>query len=348
LPERTKLIGLIQEAYANGASLEKACIEADVSIRTYRRWFKTGKIQSDQRPIVVRPVPRNKLSEQEVQDVLDACNRSEYASLPPSQIVPTLLDNGEYIASESTFYRVLKAHGQQNHRGRSQETKNRSKPKSYAATGPNQVWTWDITYCASTVKGQFFYLYLFEDIYSRKLVGYEVHEEECGTKAAQLMQRNVFKEQCFKQELVLHSDNGAPMKSQTMKVKLEELGVQPSYSRPRVSNDNPYSEATFRTLKYRPNWPSAGFKTLSEVRDWVGNFVEWYNNKHKHSKINFVSPAQRHAGKDGEILAERKKVVEAAMAKKPERFPNGIRDFEPEGTVMLNPDKPEIIMNTAA
>jgi transposase InsO family protein len=129
-----------------------------------------------------------------------------------------------------------------------------------------------------------------------------VYENECGTLASQLMQRSALKEQCFNQGLVLHSDNGAPMKA-----KLEELGVQPSYNRLSVSNDNPYSEATFRTLKYRPSRPPARFKNLAEAQNWVLNFIDWYNNKHKHSKIHFVTPAQRHAEKDGEILAARKK-----------------------------------------
>lgn len=339
---------LIQEAQANGARLDKACEEAEITLRTYRRWVKDGVVQSDQRPLAEHPEPGNKLSKEEVQKILDVCNRPEYASLPPSQIVPTLLDKGEYFGSEATFYRVLRQHGQLNHRGRSQAARHKSKPKSYAATGPNQVWTWDITYLSSTIIGQFFYLYLFEDIYSRKVVGYEVHETECGTKAAQLMQRNILKEQCFYKDLVLHSDNGAPMKSQTMKAKLEELGVQSSYSRPSVSNDNPYSESTFRTLKYRPNWPSAGFKDLGEAQDWVQKFVNWYNNKHKHSKINFVTPAQRHAGLDGEILEKRKAILEAAKSARPDRWSKDVRNCEPAGTVMLNPDKPEIAVEEKA
>jgi transposase InsO family protein len=347
-PERERLIFLINEAKQSGARLGIACDTACITLRTYHRWFKDNEVMSDQRSEVERPAPKNKLSEHEQQNILNVCNQPEYASLPPSQIVPTLLDKGLYIASEASFYRILKAHGQLNRRGKAQPNTHKSKPKSFEATGPNEVWTWDITYLASTIKGQFFYLYMFEDIFSRKIVGYEVHENECGTKAAQLMQRNILKEQCFKADLVLHSDNGAPMKSATLKAKMEELGVQSSFSRPSVSNDNPYSESTFRTLKYRPNWPSAGFKTLEEARDWVHEFVDWYNNKHKHSKINFVTPAERHEGKDVEILNNRKAILKAAKEKNPIRWSKDIRNCEPIGSVMLNPDKVETTIEEKA
>lgn len=280
----------------------------------------------------------NKLSEKERQAILDACNEPENASLPPSQLVPILLDQGIYLGSESSFYRTLNDNNQLNHRGRSKAPTKVAKPTSHIASGPNEVWSWDITYCASIVKGQFYYLYLFEDIYSRKVVGYEVHETECGERAAELVQRCMLKEQCFNKPPVLHSDNGAPMKALTMKAKLEELGVLSSYSRPRVSNDNPYSEALFRTLKYRPEWPSSGFTSLNETRDWVENFVRWYNDKHRHSKINFVTPTQRHDGQDGMLLAKRKVVLNAAKTAHPIRWSGDVRNCDPAGPVSLNPD----------
>lgn len=296
-----------------------ACREAGLSLRSYRRWFQRGKVQVDKRPQAKKPEPAHKLSDVEKQAILDVCNEEQYASLPPTQIVPSLLDQGIYLASEASFYRVLKAHKQLNHRGRSQAPKKRFKPTSFAAMEPNQVWSWDITYLASPVKGQYYYLYMFEDIFSRKIVGYEVHDKECGELAAQLIQRCMLREQCFNRPLVLHSDNGAPMKAQTMRAKLDELGVQSSYSRPRVSNDNPCSEALFKTLKYRPDWPSSGFKDIAEARNWVDKFVSWYNGVHKHSKLNFVTPAERHAQKDGEILAKRQRVLESAKAATPNR-----------------------------
>ncbi|CAM4393058.1 Integrase catalytic domain-containing protein [Shewanella livingstonensis] len=180
---------------------------------------------------------------------------------------------------------------------------------------------------------------MFEDIYSRKVVGYEVHERECGELAAELMQPNMLREQCFKKPLVLHSDNGAPMKSLTMKAKLEELGVTASLSRPSVSNDNPYSESLFRTLKYRPVWPRSGFKSITEAREWVEVLVTWYNTKHKHSKLNFVSPSECHAMQDRTILSKRKIVLEEARSRNPKRWPNGIRNCDAIGEVTLNPNK---------
>ena len=341
--ERTELVNLIQQAQANGSRLELACTEAGLSLRSYRRWFQRGEVLPDKRPEAIKPAPVNKLSAEEHQAILAVCNEAQYASLPPTQIVPSLLDKGVYLASEASFYRVLNAHKQLNHRGRSQTPKKRCKPTSFAAAGPNQVWSWDITYLGSPVTGQYYYLYLFEDIYSRKIVGYEVHDRECGELAAQLIRRCLLGEQCFNQPLVLHSDNGAPMKAQTMRAKLDELGVQSSYSRPRVSNDNPYSEALFKTLKYRPDWPSTGFNGLEEARDWVEKFVGWYNEEHKHSKLNFVTPAERHRRQDAAILSKRQRVLESAKAQRPERWSGSVRNCTPIGVVMLNPDKPENI-----
>jgi putative transposase len=338
LAERVTLVELIKEATDNGARLDMACEVAVLSKRTYRRWYSDGKMRSDKRTSVVRPHPKNKLTELERQMILATCNEFRFASLPPSQIVPTLLDEGVYIASESSYYRVLKANDQLNRRGRSREHVTRSKPDAFEAKGPNEVWSWDITYCPSIIKGQFYYLYMFVDIYSRKIVGYEVHEQECGELAAQLMQRNMLREQCFNKPIVLHSDNGAPMKCFTMKAKLDELGVTASLSRPSVSNDNPFSESLFRTLKYRPQWPTKGFNSLTETREWVDAFVTWYNDEHKHSKLNFVSPGKRHAMKDQEILSNRKAVIETAREANPIRWANGIRNCTAIGSVMLNPD----------
>lgn len=338
-PERKALIALIDEACDNGARKAVASVEAGICLRTYRRWSPASGLQSDLRPTAKRKAPRNKLTEAEITQILTVCNEVPYASLPPSQIVPTLLDEGRYLASVSTFYRVLKAKNQLHHRGRSKVRSKSNKPVTYVATKANEVWSWDITYCAASVKGQYYYLYMLEDIYSRKIVGYEVHEDECGEKAAELLQRSCWREQISQQPLVLHSDNGAPMKSITLKAKMEELGITPSYNRPRVSNDNPFSESTFRTLKYRPNWPSHGFKSLSEAREWVQKFVDWYNNEHKHSRIKFVTPSQRHMGIDGEILAARKKVIEAAKGRKPERWSGNVQNCDKVGPVTLNPEK---------
>lgn len=334
------MVDLIQEAYQDGARIDKACQEAGIALRTYRRWFTNGTVQQDQRPLCSRPTPPHKLSPEERQNIIEVCNLPEYAHLPPTQIVPDLLDKGVYHASESSYYRILKEAKQVNRRGRSQAPTKRHKPSSYEATAANQVWSWDISYLPSQVNGLFFYLYLFVDIYSRKIVGYEVYDRECGTLASQLVQRSVLQEHCLREPLVLHADNGAPMKSFTLKATLEELGITHSYSRPRVSNDNPFSEALFKTLKYVPNWPSEGFNDLESARDWVQTFVTWYNHEHKHSQIKFVSPAERHEGLDAAILAQRQCVLEKAKAANPKRWSGSVRNCSPVESVTLNPDKP--------
>jgi putative transposase len=320
-----------------------ACNEVGITLRTYRRWYCGGEIKADKRPDAVRPVPSNKLTEVEQAQIIEVCNMEKFASLPPSQIVPTLLDNGEYYGSESTFYRVLKARGQLHHRGRSLAPKIAALPTTYTATGPGQVFCWDITYLPSTVRGQFYYLYMLEDLFSRKIVGHEVYEEESGENAAKLLEQTLLREKCLHSGVVLHSDNGAPMKSQTMRMKAYELGVTTSYSRPRVSNDNPFAESLFRTCKYRPDWPSAGFKSLEEARQWVLKFTRWYNYEHKHSKLRFVTPHQRHTGQDKAILEKRQERLEVAKAANPGRWGNrDVRNCTPVGPTTLNPEKGHI------
>jgi len=250
-----------------GARRDKAAQELEIPLRSLRRWRdEQGTVLEDKRPVATRPEPKNKLSETEREQILATCNDEEYASLPPSQIVPRLADKGVYLASESTMYRVLKAANQQHHRGKSKAPVSRAKPTSYSASAPNQVWCWDISYMPSGIRGLYWYLYAIIDIYSRKLVAWEVHDKECSQLASELVQRALLREQCLFKPLVLHSDNGSPMKGSTLRVKLQELGVTSSYSRPRVSNDNPYVESLFKTVKYCPQWPKDGFATVDSAR----------------------------------------------------------------------------------
>lgn len=262
---------------------------------------------------------------------------AEFADLPPSQIVPTLADRGIYIASESTFYRILAKENMQHHRGNAKAPERTKIPTTHIATAPNQVWTWDITWLNTYTRGIYFKLYMIIDIFSRKIVGWEVWPEETGELASELVERAVIAENIKGKPLVLHSDNGAPMKSYTLKSKLEFLGVMTSYSRPRVSNDNPYSEAQFKTLKYRPGYPVDGFKTIEDAREWVLSFVDWFNNKHYHSGLNFLTPNSRHAGQSKEIMDKRKRVYESAKNLNPQRFNRGIRNWEEPKCVALNP-----------
>ena len=326
----------IEDARKSGARLEPACRELGITARTYQRWTKGGQVRADRRPEVPRPTPANKLSPEERESVLSACHDPRYASLPPGQIVPKLADQGVYIASESSFYRILREADEQHHRGRSRKPRASMPPKGYCATGPNQVWSWDITYLPTSVRGMFFYLYMIMDVFSRKIVGWEVHAQESGFNAGILVHKAILSEGCTVSPPVLHPDNGAPQKSFTLRAKLEALRVTTSYSRPHVSDDNPYSEALFRTVKYRPDYPYRGFESLEEARLWVLEFVRWYNHDHQHSAIRFVTPCQRHDGKDHDILAARRRVYEEAKARHPERWSANIRNWEPVAEVWLN------------
>lgn len=338
LSERQKMVLWINEATRSGARKHRACEVAEISIRTLQRWCSGDGVVEDLRPSAIRPVPTNKLSDAERQAIVDICSEEEFASSTPSQIVPRLADRGEYLASESTFYRVLKADGLLVHRGRDKPKGSLKKPTSYTANAPNDVWSWDISYMTSQVRGQFYYLYMIEDIYSRKIVGCEVNDVESGELAADLLQRTVFTEKYLGKNLVLHSDNGSPMKCLTMQAKMYDLGVLASRSRPGVSNDNPYIESLFRTVKYCPRWPSEGFESLTHARQWVKEFVQWYNHEHRHSRINFVTPDQRHQGDDHEILAKRHQLYEAKRSANPERWQGATRNWNPVGAVTLNPE----------
>lgn len=313
-----------------------------ISTRTLQRWKKEdGTVRKDNRKNAQRPVPANKLTEDEERQILSICNEIRFQSFPPSQIVPTLMDEGVYIASTSSFYRVLHRAGQVSQRGHA-AAPSRKKPTSHSATAPNQVWSWDITYLKSPIKGQFFYLYLVMDIFSRKIIHWEIHRKESAERASVLIQKACLKEGISRQDtpLVLHSDNGSPMKGSTMLATLHRLGILPSYSRPRVSDDNPYSESLFRTLKYRPNYPAKAFKDLSGARKWTCRFVTWYNDVHKHSGLKFVTPNQRHSGQAETILRKRHQLMVQVKARYPERWgKRATSDWTLPDTVWLNPDK---------
>jgi len=328
-------IQLINEAVRQGARVKAACEIVGISRRTLQNWQRVGL--QDQRQ-QIKKTPANKLSEQERAAILAVCNSEEFNSRAPKQIVPALADRGQYMASESSFYRILRDADQLHHRGHTAAPANKTRPKPYTANGPNQVWTWDITYLASTVKGIFFYLYLFMDIYSRKIVGWEVYENQTAEQAAEVLRKTRLAEAISSQQaVVLHSDNGGPMKGATMLATMQKLGVIPSFSRPCVSNDNPFSESLFRTLKYTPCYPSKPFESVDQARQWVDSFVQWYNHSHKHSGIKYVTPAQRHQGEDIAILAQRKQVYEKAKKQHPERWSGDTRNWEHESIVRLNP-----------
>lgn len=332
-------ITLIDEAVTAGARRHKACEVVGITCRTLRRWRNVDTLVDQRQQPTARDCP-HALTAVEKARILAVCNSAAYESLPPSQIVPRLADQGIYIASESSFYRVLKAHGQLNRRGRAQPPRPGPAPKAWLAVAPNQVWTWDITFLPSAVRGQFYRLYLIIDVYSRLIVGWEIHTEELAMHAATLIDKACLRHGVRRNQLVLHSDNGSPMKGATMLATLQKLGIVPSFSRPSVSNDNPYSEALFRTLKYTPAYPRRRFADIDHARAWVHRFVTWYNTEHRHSGIQFVTPAQRHSGQDQLILARRKAVYELAKQARPQRWKNRqTRAWNHVSEVWLNPEK---------
>lgn len=341
---RKQVMNLIAEALEAGARLAIACNEAEIDVRTYHRWLKAFNEYNqyvDKRTIAIHPEPHNKLSKEEVQQVLNVANQPEFSHLPPSQIVPTLADKGIYIASESTFYRILREANQLKHRGRSKEPV-KHELTTHVAIAPNRVYTWDITYLNGPIKGQHYYLYMISDLFSRKIIAWEVWEVESAENASELIRRAILSEKLTNRihPLVLHSDNGSPMKGATMLETLYNLGITPSRNRPRVSNDNPYAESLFKTLKQRYNYQPKGFKTIEEAREWVLNFVEWYNNNHRHSGINFLTPNQRHSEDHGlSILAKRDLVYKSAKLMNPNRWSRSTRDWSIENKVYLNPEK---------
>lgn len=338
LSERSQIAAWVKEAVAAGARQEHACAIVGLRARTLQRWRDGETVRGDRRPWR-QYEPPHKLSAAERAELLAVANSAEFGHLPPSQIVPRLADQNRYLASESTFYRVLKAAGQTAHRRSERPAQARSKPRAIVATAPNQVYSWDITYLPTAIRGQYFYLYLFLDIFSRRIVGWQVYEVECSELASEMLRDICRREGLQPGQVTLHSDNGGPMKGATMLATLQKLGVAATFSRPAVSNDNPYSESLFKTLKYRPDAPLTPCADLAEARRWAAGLVEWYNHEHRHSAIRFVTPAQRHAGLDGEILAQRQAVYEAARERHPQRWNGPIRDWQPVQTVYLNPDR---------
>ncbi len=341
------MLSLIEEARDAGARLAPTCKTLELDVRTVQRWLKQGPDGSEDRRRGPNTQPANKLTEDERRQVIELMTSPEYRDLPPAQIVPRLADMGIYVASERTLYRILAAERMKKHRGR-KRPRTRRRPAEHVATGPNQVWSWDITYLRSPVRGQFYYLYLFMDVWSRAIVGAYVHDVEDNEYAAACIERICAEQKVSPGDLVLHSDNGGPMTGATMKAKLKDLGVLQSLSRPRTSNDNAFSESLFATAKTRPGYPSKPFASIEEARAWVEAFVHWYNEEHRHSGISFVTPAQRHAGLHEELLGHRAAVYEKAKARTPSRWTGRTRNWDPKPTVRLNPPKSQPATSSAA
>lgn len=341
--ERTSLLGLIDEACRDGARLAPACGVIGLSERTVQRWQRSAEAMDCRVAERRRPTrPRNKLSAVERRAALALLNSDAFKDLPPSQIVPRLADQGQYVCSESTLYRLLHEVGQIARRGIARAPHPRSKPRALLASAPDQIYCWDITYLSTVVRGEYFFLYLFEDLFSRKIVGWQVYDCESAALAGQLLEDTCRRQGIPPGQVTLHSDNGSPMKGESMLATMQRLGVAASRSRPSVSNDNPYAESLFRTLKYRPQFPLRPFTDLLTARHWVTRFVHWYNNEHRHSAIRFVTPEQRHRGDDPALLAQRAAVYETARKANPTRWSGPTRNWSFIDTVLLNPDRQQL------
>ncbi|MCP3851336.1 MAG: IS3 family transposase [Gammaproteobacteria bacterium] len=325
------VLNLISQACQSGARKSRAAELLGLTIRTLQRWTQKGL--TDKRK-GSRAAPANQLSEYEKARIANILESPDFADSNPNQIVPRLADQGIYLGSESTMYRIQRELKMAKHRQSSLPPRYKG-PEQLIADGPNQLWSWDITYLPSTIKGMFYYLYMIMDLYSRKAVGCQVYEVESGELASDLIMDTCLREKVTKDQVILHSDNGSPMKSSTMLAKLQDLGVMPSFSRPSISDDNPYSESLFRTLKYRPEYPDKPFKDLHEAREWSNRFIHWYNKEHLHSSIHFVTPEDRHNGRDVEILQKRHHVYQMAKANHPERWSRNTRNWNPITEVCL-------------
>lgn len=334
--DRRSCMELVKEANGSGAGRAVCCQVLEVSLRTLERWEKEPE-KGDQRR-GPHSVCAHSLSAQEKQAMVEVANSSAYRDLSPWQIVARLADCGRYLGSESSFYRVLKQQDLLSHRQKSRPHVH-SRPKDLLARNPNEVWSWDITYMNSALRGAYYYLYLVEDIFSRMIVGWTVEEVESADHAARLIDQVCQEQAIVIGRLTLHSDNGAPMKGATLLATLERLGVAFSFSRPSVSDDNPYSESLFKTLKYRPSYPDGAFGGLEEAREWVKRFVQWYNTEHLHSAIRFVTPRSRHLGLDKAILDKRRAVYENAKRLNPLRWSGHTRNWSAITEVCLNPKK---------
>lgn len=294
-------------------------------------------------PSVVRVRgPRfRRLEEVERQAVLDTCHSAEFADQPPTEVYATLLGRGEYVGSIRTIYRVLAEAGEVKDR-RNQRTPHTHSIPSLTATAPNRIWTWDITKLATTHKGVFLMAYVIIDLFSRFVVGWMVANKECKHLAAQLFAETIARHG-IEPGLQVHADRGSAMKSDTLAQLLDSLGASRSFSRPRVSNDNPYSEAQFKTLKYQPDYPGR-FGSALHGRAWLGDFFSWHNDRHHHAGLALFTPADVFYGRVPEVAATRQATLDAAFRAHPERFPNGPpRVRRPPNAVHINPIATEAV-----
>lgn len=293
-----------------------ACASLGVSRATYYRFIQ-DKLP-DQPKLSVNKKHHLALSADEKQVVLDCLHSDRFVDKAPQEIYATLLDEGKYLCSIRTMYRYLNAAGEINDRRQQSRKIVYTKPE-LLATGPNQLWSWDITKLKGPAKWTYFHLYVIMDVFSRYIVGWLVAHRESSTLAEKLIKETCLKQNIDAGKLTIHSDRGSSMKSKAVALLLSDLGVTKSHSRPHTSNDNPYSEAQFKTLKYRPEYPK-NFGCIEDARSFNRDFFNWYNNEHRHSGIALLTPAMVHYGLAPEVLSMRGQVLLRAYEEHSERF----------------------------
>ncbi len=312
--------------------LSVMCRYIGVSERTIQRWNLNGV--DDYRKGAPKRVVR-KLSEDEREEIYRISCSAEYSDLNLHEIYNSLLDKGIYLASESSFYRILRENNAITHRRETKEGTSRKRPDELRATAKNQVWMWDITWLKTNVQGIYLYAYVIEDLYDRSVVGWSIHENESDDHAKALFESVTQKEQAYPE--FVHSDNGNTMKGITLVAFYYRLGIVPSFSRPRISDDNPFIESFFKTLKYTCGYPKF-FTNIEHARKWFADFIDWYNTAHMHSTLQYVTPFQKRNGKHHMIFENRNKVLEEARQKYIVRWGSrAARKYKIQAMEVLNP-----------
>lgn len=300
--------------------------------------YRRRAISAAPRLVKKRSAPPRALSEPEKQDVLETLHSERFQDMAPHEVYATLLDEERYLCSIRTMYRILEENTEVKERRNQLRHPDYKKPE-LLATGPNQVWSWDITKLLGPVKWSYFHLYVILDIFSRYVVGWMVAPCESATLAKQLIGETCSKQNIQKEQLTIHADRGSSMKSKPVAFLMADLGITKTHSRPHTSDDNPFSEAQFKTLKYRPDFPDR-FGCIEDARQFCRVFFPWYNNEHKHTGINLLSPTDVHHCEAESIIASRQIVLNTAYASHPERFVRKMPEHKPmQQAVWINPPK---------
>jgi len=329
------MLGVEQLAAASGTA--PTCAALGVARATLYRHRRRGSAEPAPAP-VERSSPRA-LDGEERQAVLATLHSERFVDQSPAAVYARLLDEGRYLCSERTMYRLLAQAGEVRERRDQLRHPVYAKPELLASR-PNEVWSWDITKLLGPVKWTYFYLYVLLDIYSRYVVGWMVAHRESATLAKKLIAESIRKQSIERGQLTVHADRGSSMTSKPVAFLLADLGVTKTHSRPSVSNDNPFSEAQFKTLKYRPAFPDR-FGSIEDSRAFCVGFFDWYNNRHYHSGLALLTPATMHYGEAAAVIERRGEVLAAAYAAHPERFVRRApRPAEPPTEVWINPPKP--------